>query len=381
MRNPRVALLQIVTCACWVLRAASPCASEEQDAPGQPASQPPPVAGQLLPTPADAVPDPQLGWDASGPVRPETALPAEAPAPPAWTLVELQQVAQQFNPALVQARLAVRSAAGQQVQAGLYLNPQVGWYAGDMGLEQTSGQQGAYIAQEFITARKRQLAAATAGHGVTAARYGLEAEHWRVMNTVRHRFYASLIAQQTVDIQTRLLQVARDAQDITARSRALQEVTEADVLQASIEAQQADVSLFQARNRDRAAWFQLVTVVGRPVLPYAPLSGDVQSDLPDIRWDAGLQQLLSLSPELAQSRARLEQARCHLAWQLALGRPNVALQVGVKYDESVRDTLTDAQFSLPLQLFDRNQGNILSARADLAAALREVERVELDLRN
>ncbi|MCU0962762.1 MAG: TolC family protein, partial [Pirellulaceae bacterium] len=33
------------------------------------------------------------------------------------------------------------------------------------------------------------------------------------------------------------------------------------------------------------------------------------------------------------------------------------------------------------QLFDRNQGNILSARADLAAALREVERVELDLRN
>jgi cobalt-zinc-cadmium efflux system outer membrane protein len=184
-----------------------------------------------------------------------------------------------------------------------------------------------------------------------------------------------------VEIQTRLLQVARDAQDITARSRALQEVTEADVLQASIEAQQADVSLFQARNRYRAAWFQLVTVVGRPDLPHAPLTGDVRSDLPDIRWDDGLQQLLSLSPELAQSRARLEQARCNLAWQVALGRPNVTLYVGVKHDEAVRDVLTDAVMALPLQLFDRNQGNILSARADLAAALREVERVELDLRN
>ncbi len=334
-----------------------------------------------MPTPADAVPDPQLGWDASGPVRPETALPAEAPAPPAWTLVALQEVAQQHNPALVQARLAVRSAEGQQLQAGLYLNPRVGWYAGDMGLEQTSGQQGAFVEQELITARKRQLAAATAGHGVTAARHRLDAEHWRVMNAVRNGFYNVLIAQRTVEIQTRLLQVARDAQDITARSRALQEVTEADVLQASIEAQQADVSLFQARNRYRAAWFQLVTVVGRPDLPHAPLTGDVRSDLPDIRWDDGLQQLLSLSPELAQSRARLEQARCNLAWQLALGRPNVTLYVGVKHDEAVRDVLTDAVMALPLQLFDRNQGNILSARADLAAALREVERVELDLRN
>jgi cobalt-zinc-cadmium efflux system outer membrane protein len=376
-----VALLQLVTFASLVVRTVTLGAGDEPVVPGQPANQPPPVAGQLLPTPANAVPDPRLGWEASGPVRPDMALPTEAPAPLAWTLVDLQQLAQQHNPALVQARLAVRTAAGQQVQAGLYLNPEVGWYAGDMGLEQTSGQQGAFIAQEFITARKRQLAAATAGHGVTAARYALDAQHWRVMNEVRNNFYEVLIAQRTVEIKQQLLQVARNAQDITARSRALQEVTEADVLQASIEAEQADISLFQARNRYGAAWFQLVTVVGRPDLHCAPLTGDVVDDLPEVRWDEGLQRLLSLSPELAQARARLEQARCNLAWQQALGRPNVALQVGVKYDEAVRDTLTDAQFSLPLQLFDRNQGNILAARAELASAGQEVDRVELDLRN
>lgn len=345
------------------------------------ADRQPPVAGRLLAAPAETVPDPQLGWEASAPLRPDTALSPDAVVPAAWTLSELQRLAQQHNPTLIQARLAVRSAAGQQLQAGLYLNPEIGWVGDDMGMEGTSGQQGAFLAQEFITARKRQLAAATAGHGVAAARYALDAQHWRVMNMVRHRFYDVLIAQRMVEIQTQLLQVARDAEAVTSRAQAMQEATRADLLQAAVEAGQADLALFQASNRHRAAWFQLTTVVGRPDLTYAPLSGDLLSDLPDIRWSESLQQLLMFSPELAQAQARLEQARCNLAWQRALARPNVAVQVGVKYDEAAGETLADAQVAVPLHLFDRNQGNIVTASAELASAQRELERVELDLRN
>ena len=235
--------------------------------------------------------------------------------------------------------------------------------------------------EDGITAHKRQLARNTAGHAVVAAEHALEAQHWRVRNAVRWGFYEVLIAEQMVRVNADLLRVAKDAEDITTRSRELKEVTEADVLQAAIEAHRSEVSLYQARNRHRTAWYQLANVLGRPDMAPVPLAGDVTKDLPVIRWDDSLTRLLSLSPELARAQAQLEQARCNLAWQCAQRRANVSVEVGVKYDETARDTLADVSLGMPLQIFDRNQGNIMSARAALAAATREVERVELDLRN
>ena len=327
------------------------------------------------------VPDPARQSEMPADAASDGVVPGAVLPQPAMSLDELQQIAWQSNPTLVQARMAVREALGQQAQAGVYLNPEIGWSGEDIGMDRTSGQQGAFIAQEFITAHKRQLARSTAGHGVAVAQHALEAQHWRVTNSVRWGFYEVLIAEKMVRVNEDLVRVAKDAEDVTARSRELKEVTEADVLQAAIEAQRSEVSLYQARNRHRTAWFQLANVLGRPELSPVPLSGDVIQDLPVIKWDEGLARLLSLSPELAQAQAQLEQARCNLAWQCARGRANFTVQVGAKYDETVRDTLADVSLSMPLQLFDRNQGNIMSAQARLVAATREVERVQLDLRN
>lgn len=339
---------------------------------------PPVMASDVVAAP---VPDPALAGTRSTGSAADQPGPGDVLPRPPISLDELQQMAWQFNPTMVQARMAVRAATGQQVQAGVYLNPEVSYSGADVGMENTSGQQGAYIAQEFITARKRQWAQATAAHGVTAAQHALEAQHFRVANAVRWGFYEVLIAEQMVRVNEDLVRVAKDAEEITARSRELLEVTEADVLQAAIESQQAEIGLYQARNRYRTAWYQLAIVLGRPDLAPVPLAGDVIRDLPALDWEAGLTRLLSLSPELARSEAQLSQARSNLAWQCSLRRANVAVQVGVKYDETVRDTLTDVTLAMPLQLFDRNQGNIMSAQADVMAAAREVERVRLDLRN
>ncbi len=336
---------------------------------------------QWTPTPAATmVPDPQLGGAASG-TGADAIAPADVVGESPLSLDELRQIALDNNPTIVQARMLVQSAMGQQIQAGLYFNPQVSWAGADIGMDQTSGQQGGYVAQEFITAHKRRLARNVASHAVVAAEQTLAAQRERVMNDVKWRFYEVLIAQQMVRVNADLVEVGTTAETTTARLRTVQEVSEADVQQATIEAERARLSLFQAHNRQRTAWYQLTAVAGVPGMGLRPLAGDVVRDLPLIDWEDGLVRILAFSPELAQARARVEQARCNVALQQARRHPNVTLQVGVKYDESVRDTLTDASLSMPLQIFDRNQGNIITARAELAAAMREVQRVELDLRN
>ena len=324
-----------------------------------------------VPLPPVTVPDP--AYDR----RPET----NGSSAESLTLADMRQIAQQYNPTLIQAQMVVRAAQGRQIQEGLYPNPQVRYVGDDVGMAGTAGQQGSLVAQEIVTSGKLRLAQSAAGHGVAATRHRREAQRWRVMNDVRSGFYEVLVAQKMVDVNQNLVRIGNEAEEITSRLRAAQEVSKAEVLQASIEAERAKVSLFMARNRHRVAWYQLAAVLGQPEMEPAPLSGDLIKDLPVVNWDDGLTRLLAGSPELAQARAAVQQARCEVALQCANRRSNFSLAAGVKYDSSVEQTLADVGVSVPLKVFDRNQGNIVSAQARLITATREVERVELDLFN
>jgi outer membrane protein, heavy metal efflux system len=371
--------IQTTGSLCLVLIVASVGAAESAWARrASPAIEPPPAMERApTPLPPVAAPDP---WKQ---VAPMAGVPPQSTdeGTRSLTLDDMRAIAQQNNPTLIQAHMAVRAAQGEQIQAGLCPNPEIGYEGGDVGLEGTSGQQGSVIAQEFVTAGKLRIAANAAGHGVTATRHGLEAQRWRVMNSVRSGFYEVLLAQKMVSINEDLVRVGNQAEDITSRLRAAQEVSKADVLQASIEAERAKVSLFMARNRHRIAWYQLAAMVGQPEMPSATLLGDVIQDLPAVTWDEGLTRLLSGSPELAQAHAKVKQARCEVALQVAERHANVSVGAGVKYDATAEQSLADVGVAIPLKIFDRNQGNIVSAQAHLIAATREVERLELDLFN
>ena len=74
------------------------------------------------------------------------------------------------------------------------------------------------------------------------------------------------------------------------------------------------------------------------------------------------------------SQARLREAELRLAQ--AQARPNLAFSVGVRRLEESSDNALVAGFSMPLPVFDRNQGAIREARvrraqsdAELQAAL------------
>ena len=315
-------------------------------------------------------------------IAPET-LPTPQPldSPAALTLDDLERMALGSNPTLVQSRMAVRAAQGGYVQAGLYPNPAIGYAGADLGIAGTSGQQGAFVVQEFVTSGKRRLAVAVASCEVQQARYGLEAQQWRVLNDVRAGYYEVLLAQRTIDLNEELVRIGEEGATVTEKLKAAMEVSQADVLQARIEAETAGLGLYEARQRHRAAWRQLAAVLGRPEMDAQPLAGQLDQEVPDLTWEDTLRELLARSPELARARAGVRRARSDVALQWAERRPNFEIGLGVKYDDSDWRTLADVEFGVPLPLFDRNQGNIMRAQADLIAAEHEVRRLELELRD
>ena len=308
-------------------------------------------------------------------------FPPQLGFPAALTLEGLEQIALQSNPTLVQARMAVRAAQGGYVQAGLYPNPVIGYAGGDMGLEGTSGQQGGVFGQEIVTSGKLRLGRAVAGYGVQQARYGWEAQRRRVLNGVRAGYYEVLLAQKMIEVNEQLVRIAAENVKVAEQLKAALDVSEVDVLQIRIEAEQARLSLKEAENRHRTAWQRLAAVLGRPEMEPAPLAGDVAKELPALGWEDTLVRLLSQSPELGRARAGIERARCQLALECAQRVPNLEVEVWTKHDATTDESLADVGLGLPLPLFDRNQGNIVSAQAVLIAAQNELRRTELELRD
>jgi outer membrane protein, heavy metal efflux system len=132
----------------------------------------------------------------------------------------------------------------------------------------------------------------------------------------------------------------------------------------------------------RSAWQQLAALVGEPNLPLTWLEGklDDVASIPD--WDTTLHHLLEASPEVQISRLEVVRNQYALKREQVEPIPNVQVRVSSGYDFEAdgRRVVTTVNLGVRLPLFDKNQGNIRAAQAQLARAGSEMERVELSLR-
>jgi cobalt-zinc-cadmium efflux system outer membrane protein len=201
------------------------------------------------------------------------------------------------------------------------------------------------------------------------------------LNDVRVGYYEVLLAQKTIELNEELVRIGQEGVKATETLLEQMEVSKVDVLQASIEADTAKLSLIQARNRHVAAWRRLAAVLGRPEMTPARLEGNAEENLPTFRWEDALQTLLAQSPELAEARANAGRADYELSLQFAERIPNFEIGAAVKYESITDTTIADVAVDIPLPLYNRNQGNIHKAEAELIAAEQNVRRLELNLRD
>jgi cobalt-zinc-cadmium efflux system outer membrane protein len=296
-----------------------------------------------------------------------------------FTLAQFESLALEHNPALRQAAARVQAAQGRAVQAGLYPNPVAGYRGDEIGDSGTAGQQGAFVRQEIVTAGKLRFSQSAASHAVVAAQCAAAAQQQRVLGDVRRLFYETLAAQRLQELNRELVRVGEEGMRATTELLRAKEVSRVDQLEAQIEADAARLRLKQADQRHQAAWRQLAAAVGMADLQPSPLEGNLDDQLVELDWAQSLQRVLAESPELSQAQANVERARCALAREQAGRIGNLDLEFSAAHDNSTGDNIAGVQVGIPLPLFDRNQGNICRASAELRAAQFEVERITLDL--
>jgi cobalt-zinc-cadmium efflux system outer membrane protein len=337
----------------------------------------PPTAVAPWPLPATAsldVADPgvNLAERSSG----STAIVSDL-RPTPTTLPEFVALAERSHPKLRAALAAVEAARGQAVQARLYPNPSVA-----MGSPQIAGPESQwdyYAVQDVVTAGKLRLAQQAALRDVQKSEYDLIRARFDVLRDVRQRFYALLVAQRRLEIYRLLLDIAKRSYDIGTALAEAGEGTKADVLFWSIERDRAEVRLINASVYIETGRRELAAAVGLPRADVGTIEADMFQKIP---WF----DLKTLQEAIVRSNARPRAAESRISQaQWALERaavepiPNINVLGGYQRQVGPAQQQALMQVMMEVPLFDRNQGNIRSARADIATSRAELRTIELDL--
>lgn len=319
---------------------------------------------------------------------PANEPPAGEPLPPAperpaanseLTLATLEGIALQNSPVLAEAAARIEAARGEWVQAGLPPNPVVGYSGQQLGSGGQAEQQGVFLGQELVRGQKLKLDQQVLCWRIQRLQNEWNALRLRTLTDVRIGTFDVLIAQRRSEVAGELVRITHRGVQAAQALFQGEEVSEADPLRARVEADSASILLQNAANQHVEAWRRLAAVIGMPDMPLQRIEGELTPENLQLTWDEELRRVLTESPEIAAAMADVEAARWAVQRAQAEVIPNVDVQAVIQDDRGTGGTNGNLQVTLPIPLWNRNQGGIRKARADAAAATRAVDRIALDL--
>lgn len=322
---------------------------------------------------------------------PAPSSPSQSPTP-LMTLADLERLALEGNPTLPQADAAIRVAEGRRVQAGLMPNPIIGYQAEELAFRAIGekSEHLGFIEQTIPLGGKLSKSRAIFAQEKHQAEQDAAAQKQRILNAVRVLFYQALGAQELVEVRTQLARLARDAVKTTSELLNVGQADRPDAAQIRIEAERAELDLIMAENERDQVWQQLAAVIGNPFLKPTRLVGELDKGLPVLNQEELLTSLLANSPELKRAKAGIERAKASLTRAKAEVAPDLFVRGGLGYNRELLEKEipgakrtgpeASVEVGLRIPLWNRNQGGIATANAEMEIAEREVRRVELLLR-
>jgi cobalt-zinc-cadmium efflux system outer membrane protein len=318
------------------------------------------------------------------------ALPGRAQTPASEqktiTLEELQQMALQSNPTFAQSAANIQAAEGRKKQSGLYPNPTVG-YQGEQirGGSFHGGEQGFFVQQDIVLGGKLGLNRKIFDQELKQAGTEAEEQRLRVVTNVRMSYIQALAAQQTLELRQNLSKLADDAVETSHQLANVGQADAPDVLESEVEAQQAQLAVSMAEQNQQRVWKALAAVVGNPRLPLMKLEGKLE-DTPPVNADELVEKIVNESPAVRIAELGVKRAEAALVRAKREPIPDLQLRGGLQQNGELLSNGRPvglqgfADMGVKIPIFNRNQGNIATAKADAERANYEVERVKLVLR-
>ena len=289
------------------------------------------------------------------------------------TLDSALQSAYANNPDLAAAQWEIDIAQGGRQQAGLIPNPVLSVDAEDT--RRDTRTTGVKLSQALELGGKRGARIDVASRAQDAAALTLEQRRNILRADVIDSYYGALRAQERLDLAQRSLELAERGL-VVANARVTAGKT------SPVEATRAQVQLSEIRlafNRAQMgltdAYRRLAASTGSATVEFQTVATQSLPMPPAAQLLARLEQ----TAELRLAELQILHSEASVGLEKAQRIPDLDVSIGSQYDAGARERVNLVGVSMPLPLFNRNQGNILAAsrRADQARDLRNATELRL----
>lgn len=292
-------------------------------------------------------------------------VPREGPLPANLTLEQALSEAEARSPAVLAARAAVQAAEARIRQAGFRTNPELsvevenfagsGELSGFRGTETTVA-----VNQRLDIGGRRQARVSVARAELFAQQLRLDIARADLAQAVRQQFASAVTARERLRLAEANEQRARDLAGVANTLVDAGREPPLRGLRARSAAAQAAAELASAQAEEKATRGNLASLFGVSAPPESVAGGLL--DLQPRTIDPAQ----SLDVRLAD--AELVAAEATLRQETVARTLDPAVGLGVRHIRELGDVALVAGVSMPLPVFDRNQGNIEAARANVRAA-------------
>jgi len=275
------------------------------------------------------------------------------------------QLALLKNPELSAFSYEVRVREALTLQASLLPNPEASFemenFAGSNGLRGFNGTETTLqLGQLIELAGKRQKRTQVAALESDLATWDYEARRLNVYVAVVNAFVEVITAQRRVALEEELVQLAWDfLKNIQKRVKAGKD-SPAEAARAEVELSNAKIALQRAQKELLSSRQRLAATWGDSSLRFQQVSGELDTlvKLPELNK---LQSLVKQNPDVARWVAEMQLRDAILASARAQRIPDPTIAGGVRRLNEANASAFVFGVSLPIPLFNRNQGEIRAA--------------------
>ncbi|HEY3300609.1 MAG TPA: TolC family protein [Methylophilaceae bacterium] len=274
------------------------------------------------------------------------------------TLTDALNLALNANPEIAVASRERVAIEGARVQAAARPNPTVSALLEDT--RNATRQTTILLEQPIELGDKRAIRMLAADARYDAASVSLEVKKSEIQANVTVAFYEVLAAQERLRLAQSSLDVAKQAREaVSKRVQAGKispvEETKSRVAEASvkIEANRASSILTSARKRLTGLW-------GNPLPRFQIAEGQVE-DIPEAMPLDNLVNMLDSSPNIQRAKLEISTRQALANIENSKRTPDLTVSVGAKRNEELGLNQAVLGVSIPIPVFDRNQGNLQEA--------------------
>lgn len=279
----------------------------------------------------------------------------------------------------------IQEKYGQRIQAGLFPNPIFAYsldgLGGNTAFQNNEGMESSYTLSQLIElGGKRCLRSDVAKYEYFAAIAGYEITCVQLLNQLLKAFVEVAAAQELLRIAEEQKQISLQVLNAVAAKVEAGKASLIDQNKSKIAFAHSEITLTRARADLKNAKQNLSILWGCS----CPNFDFVEYPFFEVQGPASFEGCcakLKNNPELIQTQYIYLASRHNLNLEKSIRIPDVTVTVGYESEQCIRNGGLIVGVSLPLPVFDQNQGNIHTARSQITKVCDVYAQLQLLLQN